>query len=332
MSLTEAAPALRPLAVPRRRRTPSWAWASILVAALMAGAAAGRAGRRRRCRRGAVVARIIARTTLPEMLGNSVLLALLVGADGGQRAGALSRLAGHRLPLPRPRRAGGRAAAAAWRCRPMSAATPIPGCWTWRGRCRPALRAATGLRWGQYWFPEIRSLPGAALMLAMVLYPYVYLLCRGAFQQQSVCLLEASPHPRPFAAALLPPPRPADGPAGDRRRRRAGADGDAGGFRHGAAFRRPHLHHRHLRGLVRPGRPRRRQPARRLPDGAGRHAAGCWSSISRGGRRFHPTTTAQPAAAAGARCVAGRRRWRFAACAHAGAARLPACRPGPCWR
>ena len=32
----------------------------------------------------------------------------------------------------------------------------------------------------------------AAVMLAMVLYPYVYLLCRNAFQQQSVCLLEAS--------------------------------------------------------------------------------------------------------------------------------------------
>ena len=69
---------------------------------------------------------------------------------------------------------------------------PIPGCWTSPGRCRPAIRSLTGLRWGQYWFPEIRSLPGAALMLAMVLYPYVYLLCRNAFQQQSVCLLEAS--------------------------------------------------------------------------------------------------------------------------------------------
>ena len=47
------------------------------------------------------------------------------------------------------------------------------------------LRAVTG--WGprDYWFPEIRSLGGAALMLMLVLYPYVYLLARAAFLQQS---------------------------------------------------------------------------------------------------------------------------------------------------
>ncbi|MFC7689072.1 ABC transporter permease [Paeniroseomonas aquatica] len=60
------------------------------------------------------------------------------------------------------------------------------------GPVQTALRDATGLRWGQYWFPEIRSLPGAALVLGMVLYPYVYLLCRSAFQQQSGGLIEAS--------------------------------------------------------------------------------------------------------------------------------------------
>lgn len=57
----------------------------------------------------------------------------------------------------------------------------------------------TGLRtvfgWesaGDYWFPNVRSLPGAVLMLALVLYPYVYLLVRVAFLEQSVCTLEAS--------------------------------------------------------------------------------------------------------------------------------------------
>lgn len=47
------------------------------------------------------------------------------------------------------------------------------------------LRAVTG--WGprDYWFPNIRSLPGAAMMLICVLYPYVYLLARTAFGQQS---------------------------------------------------------------------------------------------------------------------------------------------------
>ena len=43
-----------------------------------------------------------------------------------------------------------------------------------------------------YWFPDIRSLWGAALMLLLVLYPYVYLLARVAFIEQSVCTLEAS--------------------------------------------------------------------------------------------------------------------------------------------
>ena len=43
-----------------------------------------------------------------------------------------------------------------------------------------------------YWFPNIRSLWGAAVMLLLVLYPYVYLLARVAFIEQSVCTLEAS--------------------------------------------------------------------------------------------------------------------------------------------
>ncbi|MEL6928176.1 MAG: iron ABC transporter permease [Cyanobacteria bacterium J06600_6] len=43
-----------------------------------------------------------------------------------------------------------------------------------------------------YWFPEIRSLGGAAIMLLLVLYPYVYLLARVAFLEQSVCTIEAS--------------------------------------------------------------------------------------------------------------------------------------------
>ena len=45
---------------------------------------------------------------------------------------------------------------------------------------------------GDYWFPEIRSLGGAGVMLLLVLYPYVYLLTRVAFLEQSVCTVEAS--------------------------------------------------------------------------------------------------------------------------------------------
>ncbi len=53
------------------------------------------------------------------------------------------------------------------------------------GVVQTTLRAVMG--WGprDYWFPEIRSVGGAALMLVLVLYPYVYLLARAAFLQQS---------------------------------------------------------------------------------------------------------------------------------------------------
>lgn len=53
------------------------------------------------------------------------------------------------------------------------------------GLVQSTLRDLTG--WGprDYWFPEIRSLGGAAAMLTFVLYPYVYLLARAAFLGQS---------------------------------------------------------------------------------------------------------------------------------------------------
>jgi len=43
-----------------------------------------------------------------------------------------------------------------------------------------------------YWFPEIRSTGGAISMMTLVLYPYVYILSRAAFLEQSVGVLEAS--------------------------------------------------------------------------------------------------------------------------------------------
>ncbi|WP_404363177.1 ABC transporter permease [Marinobacter sp.] len=43
-----------------------------------------------------------------------------------------------------------------------------------------------------YWFPEIRTLGGATLMIGLVLYPYVYLLSRAAFLEQSPSLFAVS--------------------------------------------------------------------------------------------------------------------------------------------
>jgi iron(III) transport system permease protein len=156
--------------------------------------------------------RHIASTTLPEMLVNSVLLALLVGLLTAS-AGALSAWLVTACRFP-----GQRVLEAALLL-PLAMPAYVCGyAYTWlldvAGPVQTTLRETTGLRWGEYWFPEIRSLPGAALMLGMVLYPYVYLLCRNAFQQQSVCLIEASRTlghslPRCFLRLALPMARPA---------------------------------------------------------------------------------------------------------------------------
>ena len=60
------------------------------------------------------------------------------------------------------------------------------------GPVQTFIRDLTGWGYGDYYFPEVRSLPGAIAMLSLVLYPYVYLLARAAFLEQSVCVLEVS--------------------------------------------------------------------------------------------------------------------------------------------
>lgn len=60
------------------------------------------------------------------------------------------------------------------------------------GPVQSALRAMTGWSHGDYWFPNIRSVGGAAFVFTFVLYPYVYLLARASFLEQSVCALEVS--------------------------------------------------------------------------------------------------------------------------------------------
>jgi len=43
-----------------------------------------------------------------------------------------------------------------------------------------------------YWFPEVRSMGGAIVILALVLYPYVFLTARASFLRQSTSQLEAA--------------------------------------------------------------------------------------------------------------------------------------------
>ena len=76
------------------------------------------------------------------------------------------------------------------------------------------IRETFHVRFGDYWFPNVRSLAGAVAMLSLVLYPYVYLLSRTAFLEQSVCVLEvsrtlgASPW-QAFTRVAMPLARPA---------------------------------------------------------------------------------------------------------------------------
>jgi iron(III) transport system permease protein len=60
------------------------------------------------------------------------------------------------------------------------------------GPVQTALRDLMGWEAGSYWFPEIRSLGGAGLIFTATLYPYVYLLARSAFLQQSAAALDVA--------------------------------------------------------------------------------------------------------------------------------------------
>jgi iron(III) transport system permease protein len=60
------------------------------------------------------------------------------------------------------------------------------------GPVQGLIRDTFELRFGQYWFPEIRSIEGAIVIFSAVLYPYVYLLARAAFLEQSICALDAA--------------------------------------------------------------------------------------------------------------------------------------------
>jgi iron(III) transport system permease protein len=54
------------------------------------------------------------------------------------------------------------------------------------GPVQSIVRVITGATIAQdYWFPQLRSFPGAVLVFSLVLYPYVYATCRAFFLMQS---------------------------------------------------------------------------------------------------------------------------------------------------
>lgn len=84
-----------------------------------------------------------------------------------------------------------------------------------QGPFQSALRTLTGWRsLRDYWFPDPRNLPGAIVIMALVLYPYVYLSVRALFGLQAAAIVEsartlgASPR-RLFWRVGLPMARPA---------------------------------------------------------------------------------------------------------------------------
>jgi iron(III) transport system permease protein len=134
--------------------------------------------------------RHLASTVLPDYIFNTLLLATLVGAGVivlGVTCAWLTTAC--RFPMVR---------FFAWALL-LPLATPayvMAYAYTdflqFAGPLQSALRGATGWRAGEYWFPDVRSLGGAAFVLVFVLYPYVYLLARAAFLEQSSAALESA--------------------------------------------------------------------------------------------------------------------------------------------
>lgn len=154
----------------------------------------------------------LADTVLAEIVANTLGLMVMVGAGtavigvGTAWLVTLCRFPGSRvfewlllLPLAMPAYIIGYAYADA-----LAFAGPI----------QSSLRAAFGWARGDYWFPDVSNLGGVSAMLTLVLYPYVYLLARAAFLDQSTCVLEAARTlgAGPWAACFrvgLPMARPA---------------------------------------------------------------------------------------------------------------------------
>jgi iron(III) transport system permease protein len=151
-------------------------------------------------------------TVLPTYVANTLILGALVAAGAGAIGiGAAWLVTMCRFPL---RRAFEWALALPLAFPAYVIAYAYTSLLDHPGPVQTALRAAFG--WGprDYWFPEIRSVWGAGAMFVLVLYPYVYLLARTAFLQQSASAFDVARtlgHGAwsAFARVALPMARPA---------------------------------------------------------------------------------------------------------------------------
>jgi len=124
---------------------------------------------------------------LPRVVGNTLLLATLVVAGTAVLGAGLAWLVSrHRFP--------GRDLFSWALLLPMALpayvlAFVMVGLLDFAGPLQTALRALFGpdLR-----LPDVRSVGGAALVLSLSLYPYVYMLCRSAFDSQGQRAMEAA--------------------------------------------------------------------------------------------------------------------------------------------
>ena len=130
-------------------------------------------------------------TTLPRYLGNTLILMAAVGGLSALIGTATAwlvtmyRFPGRRwlqwlllLPLAVPGYVG---------------AYALVDFLEYAGPVQTALRGLFGWESARdYWFPEIRSRGSAIVVLTAALYPYVYLLSRAAFREQSGCSYEVA--------------------------------------------------------------------------------------------------------------------------------------------
>lgn len=132
----------------------------------------------------------LAATVLPTYVVNTLILVIVVGVGAGAGGTATAWLVAQRrfpgssvfewallLPLAMPA---------------YVMAYAYTDFLQYAGPLQSALRETFGWTRADYWFPDVRTVGGAAVMFVFSLYPYVYLLARTAFLERPPALVEAA--------------------------------------------------------------------------------------------------------------------------------------------